>query len=187
MAAVTEDVTKKIKRLRSFVSSLNRVSWFSVWFILRVIRSYSSYSVLSSVIEGSVKLMQRNFTHTRLLKVASTDVKHFLILRFILMSHYFVNPSSENDGGQFRLLVPFHKKRHLHDWGMCLMWGCINCRFRETKWHRKSGFNFWGLHPVASVIMTYLGVPSIATMFSIVFIFLFSFYTPGGGEGHAVA
>jgi hypothetical protein len=26
--------------------------------------------------------------------------------------------------------------------------------------------------------MTYLGVPSIATMFSILFIFLFSFYTP---------
>jgi hypothetical protein len=27
--------------------------------------------------------------------------------------------------------------------------------------------NFLGLHPVASVTMTYLGVPSIATMFSI--------------------
>jgi hypothetical protein len=38
-------------------------------------------------------------------------------------------------------------------------------------------FYFWGLHPVASVIMTYLGVPSIATKFPIVFIFLFCFYT----------
>jgi hypothetical protein len=35
--------------------------------------------------------------------------------------------------------------------------------------------------------MTYLGVPSIATIFSIVFIFLFSFYTPlhvSAFEGH---
>jgi hypothetical protein len=39
-------------------------------------------------------------------------------------------------------------------------------------------FDFGGLHPVASVTMIYLGVPSIATMFLIVFIFLFSFYTP---------
>jgi hypothetical protein len=31
-------------------------------------------------------------------------------------------------------------------------------------------FNFWGLHPVAAVFITYLGVPSIATIFLIIFL-----------------
>jgi hypothetical protein len=37
---------------------------------------------------------------------------------------------------------------------------------------------FMHVTPCSLSEVTYLGVPSIATMFSIVFIFLFSFYTP---------
>jgi hypothetical protein len=77
----------------------------------------------------------------------------------------------------------------------------LKLRFKEMKGLHGSEnsykfffFNFLGLHPVASVIMTYLVVPSIAVMFPIVFILLFFLYTttcfgpymPSSGEIYTV-
>jgi hypothetical protein len=51
----------------------------------------------------------------------------------------------------------------------------ITCFSHNAIYHFNFFFYFWCLHPVVSVIITYLWVPSIATMFSIVFIFLILF------------